>query len=258
MASGIDDRNITLSKGKNWLNFKAPIFTVESLLQTKYNVYEHSNGQDHVGCENYSVPVHLRELIDIVTPTVHFDAKVSGNKNIKREVPSSSQPGSPSNKAWQPKKGKVIGSSKFASSSAPNSTALSTCNTQITPECLRALYGIPNGTLDGSSYGIVEYTPQAYLQADLDDFFASYESEIPTGTGPALDSVDGGVDQTTSQGFDYNGESNLDLEYAIALVYPQTVTLYQVGDEVEGASFGNFLDAIDASFCTYEGGDNPV
>lgn len=41
---------------------------------------------------------------------------------------------------------------------------------------------------------------------------------------------------------------------AMTLVYPQQVTLYQVGDLVEGASFNNFLDGIDASYCTFEGG----
>jgi hypothetical protein len=41
------------------------------------------------------------------------------------------------------------------------------------------------------------------------------------------------------------------------LVYPQKVTLYQVGDLVEGASFNNFLDAIDGSYCTSGGGDDP-
>jgi tripeptidyl-peptidase-1 len=56
-------------------------------------------------------------------------------------------------------------------------------------------------------------------------------------------------------GFGYNGESDLDLEYAMALVYPQKVTLYQAGDTVEGASFNDFLDAIDGSYCSYEGGD---
>jgi hypothetical protein len=39
-------------------------------------------------------------------------------------------------------------------------------------------------------------------------------------------------------------------------VYPQKVTLYQTGDSVEGASFNNFLDAIDASYCTSGGGDD--
>ena len=35
-------------------------------------------------------------------------------------------------------------------------------------------------------------------------------------------------------GFDYNGESNLDLEYAMGLVNPQKVTLLQTGDENVG------------------------
>lgn len=39
------------------------------------------------------------------------------------------------------------------------------------------------------------------------------------------------------------------------IVYPQTVTLYQVGDIYESATFNNFLDAIDGSYCTSGGGD---
>lgn len=37
----------------------------------------------------------------------------------------------------------------------------------------------------------------------------------------------------------------------------QPVQLYQAGDLYEGASFGNLLDALDASYCTFEGGDSP-
>lgn len=44
----------------------------------------------------------------------------------------------------------------------------------------------------------------------------------------------------------------------MALVYPQQVTVYQTGDAIEGASFNNFLDALDASYCTFEGGDDPI
>jgi tripeptidyl-peptidase I len=60
------------------------------------------------------------------------------------------------------------------------------------------------------------------------------------------------------ESFEFNGESDLDLEYAMSLVYPQQVTLYQIGDLIEGASFNNFLDAIDGSYCTYDGGDDPT
>lgn len=40
--------------------------------------------------------------------------------------------------------------------------------------------------------------------------------------------------QTTNQSFDFNGESDLDLEYSMALVNPQPITLLQTGDLVEG------------------------
>lgn len=71
-------------------------------------------------------------------------------------------------------------------------------------------------------------------------------------------SIDGGTINVNGSGFPINGESNLDLQYAMALVgKEQPVTLYQVGDPIEGASFNNFLDALDGSYCTFEGGSDP-
>ena len=46
---------------------------------------------------------------------------------------------------------------------------------------------------------------------------------------------------------------DLDLQYAMVLTNPQPITLLQTGDLVEGAGFDNWLDAVDASFCTFEG-----
>lgn len=75
-------------------------------------------------------------------------------------------------------------------------------------------------------------------------FYAHAQTLIPSpfspslvGTEPTLVSIDGGVVQTTNQSFDLNGESNLDLQYAMALVDPQPITLYQVGDLEEGMYF---------------------
>jgi tripeptidyl-peptidase-1 len=75
----------------------------------------------------------------------------------------------------------------------------------------------PIAHLTRSSYGIVEYTPQAFLQADLNLFYSNLQRQIPSGTGPTIDLIDGAVVQTTTQSFDDNGESDLDIEYAIAL-----------------------------------------
>lgn len=55
-------------------------------------------------------------------------------------------------------------------------------------------------------------------------------------------------------------ESALDFQAAYSIIYPQKLRLYQVGDGINVDSVGTFnvwLDALDASYCTYEGGDQP-
>lgn len=267
ISSGIPPERITLSQSLGWLNFDATVEQAESLLKTKYYTYRHMSGKPHVACSEYHVPEHVKQHIDFITPTVHFDAKLSPpkddhNPKVKRGNPTAATgtkvspgvaksigaPGS----ASLPKEGALVNIFGFGSD-------LSKCNRFITPDCLRALYLIPPVFTSNpkNSFGIVEYTPQAYLQSDLNLFFANFSKNQVQKT-PIFDSIDGGVDQTQQQGFEYNGESDLDLEYGMALVNPIKVTLYQVGDVVEGASFNNFLDAIDGSYCTFEGGDDPI
>jgi tripeptidyl-peptidase-1 len=127
----------------------------------------------------------------------------------------------------------------------------------ITPDCLRALYDVPPGStaVKNNSMGIVEYTPQAFLQKDLDMWFEQF-SPSQVGQSPNTNLIDGAIIQTQNQSFNFNGESALDLQYAMSLVSPQLTTLFQVGDIVSGASFNNFLDALDASYCSFEGGDS--
>lgn len=189
------------------------------------------------------------------------------NEEYGKELPSgnsTSAIGSPVN----PDAGKSIGSPDSPSlpkqgTQIDNSTnsidGLKTCDTVITPDCLRALYGIPVLTTanPANSFGIVEYTPQIYIQEDLDLFFSNY-SKNQKQRSPILNSINGGISGNRTQGFFLNAESDLDLEYGMTLVNPQPVQLYQVGDFIEGGSLNDFLDAVDASYCTFDGGDDPV
>lgn len=107
----------------------------------------------------------------------------------------------------------------------------------------------------------MEYTPQAYIQSDLDMFNTVFSPAL-VGESPTLVSIAGGrflyqlaeetlltkpailgVVQNTLTGFNYNGESDLDLEYTMNLVnflgYVQKITLYQVGDLNEGISISS-------------------
>lgn len=264
-SSGIAPERVRQSQSLGWLTFDATVEEAENLLSTEYHLYRHSTGKPHVACSGYQIPEHVRPHVDFITPTVHFDAKLTGepfNGKAKRAPPTSSvghpvsggiakaigAPGSGS----LPKEGRILNIQSVLAE-------LASCNKHIVPNCLRALYRIPLGVTANpeNSYGIVEYTPQAYLQGDLDLFFANFSKNQVQRT-PIFNSIDGGVLQTEVQSFQFNGESDLDLEYAMALVNPIPVTLYQVGDLVQGASFNNFLDAIDGSYCTYKGGDDPT
>lgn len=64
---------------------------------------------------------------------------------------------------------------------------------------------------------------QTYLQKDLEDFYSLAATNVPSGTAPIFDSIDGGVGQSEVQGTSTVIEGDLDLEYAISLVSPQKV-----------------------------------
>ncbi|TBU54464.1 subtilisin-like protein [Dichomitus squalens] len=248
--SGIDRSRLKLSKSKGWIEVDATVEEAETLINAEYHVYTHpETGAQQIGCHSYSVPEDIREHIDLIKPTVHFLHRVPTPNQLRKrsfERPSTHIKQGP----------------KLKADTSPLATVpqdLSTCDEEITLDCLRALYSIdytPVST-DTNTFGILEFTPQAFLQSDLDMFFANF-SPSQVGTAPILISIDGGVDQTDDTGFDFNGESDLDLQYAFGLTNPQPILLLQTGDLVEGASFDNWLDAVDASFCTFEGGDDPT
>ncbi|CZT04252.1 related to tripeptidyl-peptidase 1 precursor [Rhynchosporium graminicola] len=271
---GVTSDRVKQSQSLNWIHANVTVGEAERLMNTKYYEFTHrESGQSHIACEEYSVPERVQQHVDFITPTLHFDAKIEKSKKRRamsaNDIAIAKRQTSVSDHKIVPGIGHSVGSPgdkslpKFGGNIPFQAILdqLEHCSTSIVPNCLRALYQFPpnvpanpkskyiciywqavySRTLD--SYGIVEYTPQAYLPGDLDKFFANF-SKSAIGQRPILASIDGGYD--------------LDLEYAMSLVYPQKVTLYQVGDNFEGASFNNFLDALDASYCSYQGGDDPT
>jgi tripeptidyl-peptidase-1 len=146
----------------------------------------------------------------------------------------------------------------------PGLTGLANCGTIVTIECLRALYQFGQGNTSAASnvMGIGEWADFLYLP-DLPIFFKNFTTQpIPADTAPTFISIDGG--QTANYSYDAaegsGVESALDFQTAYSIIYPQQLRLYQVGDGVNVDSVGTFnifLDALDASYCTYLGGDAP-
>lgn len=174
--SGIAEHRIKLSQAKNWLHVDdATVEEAESLIQAEYHHFKHNTGADHVACDKYSIPAHLKQHIDFVTPTVHMDAKVDRKKTKKMtkevadaiakrqlgfEDASTLNIGLPGNNVAAPKV--ATGVAVPAASTGGNSfgNLLAACNQTITLPCLQALYGVnPNSASlvnKNNSYGIVE------------------------------------------------------------------------------------------------------
>jgi tripeptidyl-peptidase-1 len=236
---GIARNRIKQSQSLNWIEAHVTAAEAETLLNTKYYKFKHAvTGQAHVACEEYSLPESMQDHIDFITPTVHFDVKVESPKKRRglnvRELDIAKRQ-SEAGHYVQPGTAKAIGSPEDKSlpkygGRLPFGTILDQlehCDTTMVPNCLRALYHfppyfpanpksksqylhlLPQLTIS-DSYGIVEYTPQAYLPADLDKFFTNF-SKAQVGARPILNSIDGGVLQTETQSFNYNGESVIPL-----------------------------------------------
>lgn len=245
VESGIARDRLHLSLDQGWIQVNATAVEVEELLKTEYYVFTHPSGQEQISCSDYSVPDHVQSHIDLIIPTVHFSSRPTTMAHRKRY----GGVGSPDVKNGPFRSDQAITLEK---------SDLQNCDKYITLDCLRVLYGIkykPRATRR-NSFGIVEFTPQSYIPSDLDLFFKNFVPNL-VGSRPKLESIDGGMLQFNMTGFDYNGESNLDLEYAMGLVNPQKVTLLQTGDEIVGASFNTWLDAVDGTYCTHKGGDDP-
>ncbi|CAN8104643.1 unnamed protein product [Discula destructiva] len=202
-SSGIAAQRIALSQSRTWLASNATVDEAERLLKTTYHVYEHGvSGQPQIACEEYSIASHFAEQIDLIAPTVHFDAKIqppqqedisnrghARRQQMQRDNKSPEKPGSGS----LANSGLAIPDDGHAGEAIWD--GVKRCDKYITPDCLRALYQFPLNTAaylnTANSLGIVEYTPQAYVASDLDMFFANFTPDA-AGERPIFDSIDGG------------------------------------------------------------------
>ncbi|CZR67423.1 related to serine protease [Phialocephala subalpina] len=264
VENGIPSSRITHSENKGWFAFYATAEEAERLLHTEFHEYEDSESGGVIpGCEAYHLPKHVREHIDYVTPGIRLLAPVQ-RQSLKREVVVDE------NGLMKRNIHGLLQNPSDASYTKPND--LSTCDVAITPDCVAALYKIPPGKTShpNNSLGIFESELQFYTQQDLDLFFTNFTTpqHIPNGTHPIAANIDGGLG-VIEDPYYAGGEVSLDLELAYPIVYPQTITLYNVDDFIVQANqndtytfgFNTFLDALDGSYCSFsaynETGNDP-
>ncbi|PCG89982.1 Peptidase S8/S53, subtilisin/kexin/sedolisin [Penicillium occitanis (nom. inval.)] len=280
--NGISSKRITHSDNRGWLAFFATPDEAERLLKTEFHEFEDSvTGGIMPACDEYHVPHHLKEHVDYITPGIKLLAPVDGQNRIKRDnmVRVVSEDKSKRGKTLTRRVNHALrdpleeGSARAEAVRAAMSTDpndLSTCDVAISPACVAALYKIPPATRahPNNSLGIFESELQFYTQQDLDLFFANFTPQIPQGTHPIAANIDGGQ-QSTTDPYYAGGEVSLDLQLAYPIVYPQTITDYEVDDFIVQSNpndtytfgFNTFLDALDGSYCTFsaygETGNDP-
>ena len=106
-------------------------------------------GSFRSACESYHLPENLVPHIDFVTPTVHFDAKLSKRSGDGQPLRTVGQPGSGNGPKTN---GELIVDWSGIGQ-------LFTCDKYITPFCLRTLYGLFYSPIaaNKNSYGIGKY-----------------------------------------------------------------------------------------------------
>ncbi|KAI2627126.1 peptidase S8/S53 domain-containing protein [Xylaria nigripes] len=239
VESGIRRPRISLSKGHNWVQFDGTVEEAERLFQTEYYHFQHAENDGlRLAVDAYSLPEHVQKHIDFVMPTVQLEGlKPVANTRYGHEL------------ATEAAAGASLGSLP--------------CGRLITVECLRQLYKLPQGktAAKGNMIGIAEWADYLY-EPDLPIYFKNFTNpKIPADTRPEFVAIDGGLrGNKTTISVGSGIEAALDVQVAYALIYPQQVRYYQLGDGINVDSVGTFnifLDALDESYCTYKGGDAP-
>lgn len=85
VSSWLADNNITTfaySPAKDWVSMPLTVEQVESLLQTEYYIFVHSDGTMVVRAPEWSLPVYLHEHIDVVQPTTSFFRPMARAKSL--------------------------------------------------------------------------------------------------------------------------------------------------------------------------------
>ena len=116
------------------------------------------------------------------------------------------------------------------------------------------MYQIPPGSKSapGNELGIFE-EGDYYDQADLDAFFTNLYKNIPKGTHPQANLVDGAQAPVPQE--EGGEESALDFQISYPIIWPQNSVLFQSDDENYAYSstypgfLNNVLAAVDGSYC---------
>ncbi|KAG6891683.1 hypothetical protein C0992_010086 [Termitomyces sp. T32_za158] len=196
-SHGIQDSDVNRSPAGDWVTIMLPVHLVEKMLDTKYHVWKHDNGNTIVRTTSYSLPEHLHEHIDVIQPTTIF-AQLRGMKSTI---------------VWS-EEAEVVTSAKNLAPIVNEATGTlvdASCNTTITITCLKQLYnavGLVPSALN-NSIAVTGYLEQFANFQDLQSF---YTEQNPAAVNSSFEvvSINGGLNNQTLA--EAGAEANLDVQ----------------------------------------------
>lgn len=234
--SGIPEAGISSTTSKGWLDFETTVGTLESLFKTSYHMYENQKTEEtFFGADKYHLPTEISDHVDFVIPAASLvSVKSSRSPRLHRSA----------------KRG--FGSHTLSAqeiANLPTKKNLDNCNRYITPDCIAAMYNIPAARTTVSPnnrLGVLEFGDEYFKGENLDLFYSKVAKNIPKGTRPKIDLIDWHNQKPNPD--NANGETELDLDMAIPMIYPQQTEIYSVQ-----GGFEQLFDAIDGPYCEKTG-----
>lgn len=189
------------------LNFAAPVATVNKLLSTNFAYYKKGEAVK-LRTHQYSIPDTLANSIDLISPTVYFG-------NLRRAAPMPSR------------------THEQHGQKASNTHVSASCETSITPSCLKAMYNVGDYQADaasGSKVGFGSFLNQSAQYSDLSDYETLFN--IPQQSFDVTTINGGKNDQNAT--IANIGEADLDVELIVGVAHPLPVQEYITGGSPYG------------------------
>jgi tripeptidyl-peptidase I len=151
---GVNPEDVTHhSGGGDWVTLRVTVAQAERMLNAKYNLYHHPVSSERVvRTMGYSLPRELHFHVDVVTPTTYFSTLRSMRATYFVQSGSTQV--------------EDISQGQSTSAAVPSSS----CNTVITPSCLRTLYNTISYTpaaTNVNKLGVAGYLNEYANRADL-------------------------------------------------------------------------------------------
>lgn len=184
------------------VNFATTVGTANTLLSAQFAYYQ-SDSTKKLRTLQYSIPDNLVDQIDLISPTTYF-----GKTAAAAAFPSVTQ------------------KEKRAPASQPSVAA--SCQTSITPSCLKELYSINDYTPDansGSRIAFGSFLNQSAICSDLAAFEAYFG--IPS-QNISVELINGGTNDQNLATAQFS-EADLDVEYIVGISHPLPVIEFITG-----------------------------